>query len=161
MKKFSVAIILFFAICNLSFGQNKIAKKKPLTVKELNALELEKIKATSVSKKTIPQDTSVNNKPTATTEITTVVKKDTLSISKNLAKDSVIRNVQPVTILQENVTAIIIPQPKLSKADSLALAKYYINQYIADSIRNANKHWLDSTLIALPTKKPVKINADD
>lgn len=50
---------------------------------------------------------------------------------------------------------------KVIAADFLLNAGYEKQKRFADSIRNANKHWLDSTLLALPKKKPVVIHEND
>jgi hypothetical protein len=38
---------------------------------------------------------------------------------------------------------------------------YTKSERVADSIKNTHKHWLDSTLMALPKSKPVVIKPDD
>lgn len=218
MKKIIVAFFLFAAILQLSQAQNNpVAKKqipaKKLSVKELNALETEKIKALiageKLKKDTLPDINSQtaivkeikkdslkegNKTPASLKNILppndilkkdTAVRKDTLNIIKpkqvsikelkkdsvkatakiptavkksvpvkNNAKiDSVVRKVIPINIAEE--------KPAEPKPDTLPYRVYTKSERVADSIKNAHKHWLDSTLMALPKSKPVVMNPDD
>jgi hypothetical protein len=162
MNKVAVAFVLLVAIQHLLIAQNNIAKKKPITVKDLNKSETEKIKAFSISDKPIyKKDTSVNNKTLAPALNSTIIQKDTVIIIKNLQNDTAEQSVQPSFNLNKTAKVNFMPKLKLSVQDSLLLAIYEKNKKTADSIKNAHKHWLDSTLSVLPAKKPVIIKVDD
>lgn len=202
MKRIVVAVFLFITAQQWAVAQNVTSKKvasapkKILTVKDLNALETEKIKALVV-KSTVKADTLIpkDTLPVKTQAlIIKAVKKDTIkavvkgqSVTKNIitsvkksATDSVFKKTQPIDIASEKPTELLekklIPKeitisgiPK----DTLMLHNQVIRTLdtsygvsskvarLADSIRNAHKHWLDSTLAVLPAKKPVIINKDD
>ncbi|MBP8192474.1 MAG: hypothetical protein KAX69_02635 [Chitinophagales bacterium] len=224
MKNIIVAFFLFAAILQLSQAQNNpVAKKqipaKKLSVKELNALETEKIKALIAGEKPkkdalpeinpqseivkeikndslkerIKTPASVKNilPPDDKLKKNTAVRKDTLSIMKpkqvsikevkkdsvkttvkiptplkNNAKiDSVVRKVIPINITEEKPAEIAenkpVVKPAESKPDTLPYRVYTKSERLADSIRSVHKHWLDSTLMALPKSKPVVMNPDD
>ncbi|MFN8294617.1 MAG: hypothetical protein U0T69_00365 [Chitinophagales bacterium] len=162
MKKIAVAFVLFFAIQHLCVAQNSITKKKPVTVKDLNKSEAEKIKALIIlGKPLISKDTSVNNKTVVPALNLSIARKNTLNTSGNLQKDTIERNEQPPAFLNETGKQRFSSALKLSAQDSLLLVKYEKNKKTADSIKSIHKHWLDSTLSVLPAKKPVIINADD
>ena len=183
--------------------------KKSTTVKDLNKLELEKIKTISV-KPNLPSDT-VLKKDTLlkkqvfspdtikkviknSNEIKSIelikIKKDNPDSLKNKSASLVKESVIPekirdtiVNMLKDSVSIIndvriidtVIKSPKnliiksneitfkekISKTDSLLYASYLKNARFADSVRNANKNWLDSTMSSLPKKKPVVMNEDD
>ncbi|MCC6583892.1 MAG: hypothetical protein IT271_09335 [Chitinophagales bacterium] len=220
MKKIIVVFFLFAAIQQLSQAQNNLVAKKQipvkkLSVKELNALETEKIKALIAGEKpkkdtlpkinpqsvivkeikkdslkqTIKTPASVKNIPPPNDKLKkdTAFQKDTLNIIKpkqvgikevkkdsvkatakiptavavkksvpvknNTKIDSVVRKVIPINIAEE--------KPAELKPDTLPYRVYTKSERLADSIKNAHKHWLDSTLMALPKSKPVIMNPDD
>jgi len=169
MKNIIVAFFLFAAIQQLSQAQNNpVAKKqipaKKLSVKELNALETEKIKALIAAEKpkkdTLniikPKQVSIKevkkDSVKATAKIPTAVKKS-VPVKNNAKIDSVVRKVIPINIAEE--------KPAEPKPDTLPYRVYTKSERVADSIKNAHKHWLDSTLMALPKSKPVVMNPDD
>lgn len=199
------AISIVFIICLFLLNQelltaqnntvNPAAKKqtvpaKKSTVKDLNKLETEKIKAivVNVNQK---QDTIIRKDSTSTVikseeKVVTEIKNDsvkaviqvpitpleiqtlhpdTISIIKTTTIDSVVMKSESVTIL--NADSILITTQKIDSViksiivDSTTYGRYSKNARLADSIKNMHKHWLDSTLSVLPTKKPVVLNKDD
>jgi hypothetical protein len=213
MKSYIVLwIIMLFLLTpsELKAQTNKSGNiKKNLTVKDLNKLELEKIKTISV-KPNLTTDTSLkkdtllkkqvfspdtikkviknsieNNsielikiktdKPDSSKiKILSTVKESVIhekirDTNVNTLKDSVsiinaVRIIDTVIKSPKNLFSKsneITVKEKISKTDSLLYASYLINARFADSVRNANKYWLDSTMSSLPKKKPVVMNDDD
>jgi len=152
-------VLLFLIAQNLHAQNNKTVVKKNNITKDLNKIETAKINVLTIG---------VNQQKDT---IIKFVKAD--SIAEN---DSIVRKVEPIDIAKEvvTVTDTLYPeknakvldgnniQPKLKiTEDSVFYSKYNKSAVFADSIRNANKHWLDSTLSSLPKKKPVIIHEDD
>lgn len=154
MKNSFGLFILLLAIQYFAVAQNKpkVLSKKPLTVKDLNRMEMENIKSISLSsvskkdsvvKKAMPVEIEEAVKATG--------KKDTL------LKTTIVKEITKPKIVADT---LLIQKQKIPKSDTVHRV-YTKNEKFADSIRNAHKHWLDSTLAVLPTKKPVVINKDD
>ena len=150
MKKIIVAFFLFAAILQLSQAQNNpVAKKqipaKKLSVKELNALETEKIKALIAGEKpkkdTLPEINPQSaivkevkkDSAKATAKISTeVAVKKSVPVKNNAKIDSVVRKVIPINIAEE--------KPAEPKPDTLPYRVYTKSERVADSIKNAHKH---------------------
>ncbi len=189
MKKLAepFILLLLLAIQHDLQAQNINIKKpqaeiKKNTTKDLNRLETDKIKAISVNRNP-SKDTLLQS---IKSDSIAYVKLLSMPVKK---EDSIIRKVIPVDVAEEvtmhridsiiqsvntdsslkNARQTSIPETlvrneiiqKASADDSFFYSKYDKNAKFADSIRNANKHWLDSTLSTLPKKKQVIIHEDD
>lgn len=184
--------LLTFLLLQIIFAQGNSDDKKPtsnksFSVKDLNKMELEKIKNTaintinidSLSRYQTKQDTTtkvnisaINNilflklKPTLHKIIffkfnkIAVAKDSTLLV--NTTDTSIYYNKQRISNTSTKIntdTTFIIAQHTTLK-DSLYIS--YLNQKsIADSIKNTNKIWLDSLLSQKPASKKMVLYPTD
>lgn len=163
---------------------------QPVITKEIKKDSLkEGIKAPVSAKNMLPPNNKLKNDTAVRKDTLNIikpkqvsikeVKKDSLKVSvkiptqakitvpeKNIAsKDSVLRKIIPKNISMDKPADTMKNKPVEKAAvlqpDTLPYRVYTKGERLADSIRNAHKHWLDSTLAALPAKKPVVLHQDD
>lgn len=132
------------------------------TLKKNTKIDIVKI---IVSKKNITTDQKLDTLIKKTILLDSTKKIDTTTKSYSL--DTILHPTSKKIIKNESVIIDTIKvknyavKEKLSFQDSILNTSYIKQAGFADSIRNANKEWLDSTLTNLPKNKPVVINNDD
>ncbi|MBP8192572.1 MAG: hypothetical protein KAX69_03130, partial [Chitinophagales bacterium] len=148
--------------------------KTPASVKNILPPNDKLKKDTAVRKDTLniikPKQVIINevkkDSVKATAKIPTAVAvKKSVPVKNNAKIDSVVRKVIPINIAEEKPADITenkpVVKPAELKPDTLPYRVYTKSERLADSIKKARKHWLDSTLMALPKSKPVVMKPDD
>lgn len=164
MKSLYSITVLFCTVNILLFAQNNVVKnktsdkKKNNIVRDLNTLEAENIKAISLNKNNIKKDTVRMLKDIDSC-------RHNIQIQNQFCNDSIQSQSK---VLQDsscikNPLHSTFPKIKnnISSKDSLLSISFQNAYKTADSIRKANKYWLDSITASLPKKKSVILNEDD
>lgn len=148
----------------------KLELEKTQTITPVFSDSLKTKKDSIISTSTIKiSKTSIVIKKNDTTKTITTTKVDSQIVKTVISQSDTIINHTNTSVLQMDSSITILPEsdslfPKstlISTRDTAEIRKYTKAELLADSIRNANKDWLDSTLSALPKSIPVIINPND